>query len=256
MSRRAANAHRRRMIAYGRWAPFVDAAPARDHLDLLSRHRIGWARAAELAGLSRGTVSHILFTPRRVERIRPETEAAILAVQPSGEVVAPGARVPAIGTQRRIQALHAIGWTLSDVAAGIDADRRNFGRIFDQDEVRAETAQAVRDLYRRAWDRPPAEDTPTAAYWARRAREDAAERGWAPPMAWDDDAIDLPEGRPAKGWQRTRTSWRTADLVADVAELEGQGYRREDAARRLGVTRDAVDKAVSRTRGRELEAAS
>src|SRR5258708_22627051 len=114
-NRRLDNARRRRMIAYGRWQPFVDATPAREHLELLSRHRIGWARAAELAGLSRGTVSQILFGPRRVERIRSETEAAILAVPPVGEGAAPGAVAPAFGIQRRAQALHAIGRAPSDI---------------------------------------------------------------------------------------------------------------------------------------------
>ncbi|HEY2269252.1 MAG TPA: hypothetical protein VGI96_42005, partial [Streptosporangiaceae bacterium] len=86
-ARRVAEGHRRRMKAYGQWQPFVDAEPARQHVRMLAAHGIGWKRAAELAGVSNGSMSKLLYggpgDRPPAKRIRPETEAKILAVRPS-----------------------------------------------------------------------------------------------------------------------------------------------------------------------------
>ena len=75
---RQAEDHRARMKLYGQWRPYVDAAPAREHLRVLAAAGIGWRRAAELAGVATGAVSKLLYggpgdrPPSR--GIRPETE--------------------------------------------------------------------------------------------------------------------------------------------------------------------------------------
>lgn len=82
---------------------------------------------------------------------------------------------------------------------------------------------------------------------AARARNYAWANGWAPPLAWDDDVIDLPDGKPAEGWHRSSQTTRpAAELAEDAAELAGQGYTLKHAAGRLGVSRYALDKALSR----------
>ena len=65
--------------------------------------------------------------------------------------------------------------------------------------------------------------------------------------AWDDDEIDDPDAEPADGWQRTRSTWRSADLAGDALELLGRHYTRRQVAERLGVTVAAIDKALERT---------
>jgi hypothetical protein len=74
---------RERQILYGRWQPYVDAGPARQHLRTLAAAGIGWRRAARLSAVSTGAVSKILYGgPGQrppSQRIRPQTAAAILA---------------------------------------------------------------------------------------------------------------------------------------------------------------------------------
>jgi hypothetical protein len=117
----------------------------------------------------------------------------------------------------------------------------------------------VAAAYDRLWNKPPPLATSQDRQLADRAREHAHRRGWPPPLAYDDDLIDSPAGKPAPGWQRTRTTFRSADLAEDIAFVrENGGYRHApmgEIAMRLGVTRAAAEQAQSRTRkaGREAE---
>jgi len=257
---RAAASRRDRQILYGRWQPYVDAEPAREHLRALSAAGIGWKRAAELAGLSTSAVSKLLYggpgerPPSR--RIRPQTAGAILAVKPSAGQLAPGALTGITGTRRRLQALVATGWSQARLAGELGLTGANFGAMMRCDQVTAGTARAVSELYDRLWNQsPPGHDQRTRIA-ASRARNYAAARGWVPPLAWDDDVIDDPDGRPADGWKRrARSKRRSAELAEDAGELIRQeGYTREHAAARLGVSLGALEAALSRTRhARESE---
>lgn len=198
--------HRERQILYDRWAPYVDAGPAREHVRALSAAGVGWKRAAELAGVSSGAVSRLLYggpgdrAPSR--RIRPQTAAAILAIRPTAQAFAPGALVASTGIRRRLQALVATGWSQARLAGHLGLTPSNFGAMMRSGQVTAGTAQAVRDMYDRLWNQPPPGHSQRARAAASRARKHAAERGWAPPLAWDDDQIDLPGAQPANGWER------------------------------------------------------
>jgi len=203
---REAERRRERQILYGRWEPYVDAAPARDHLRALAAAGIGWKRAAQLARVSTGSVSKLLYggpgdrPPSR--RIRPQTAAAILTVSPSAQAVAPGALVDSGGTRRRVQALVTRGWSQARLACQLAVTGSNFATMMRREQVTAATARAVGELYDRLWDKPPPESNQRERIAAARARNYAAERGWAPPLAWDDDIIDDPSGRPAERWKR------------------------------------------------------
>jgi hypothetical protein len=48
---------------------------------------------------------------------------------------------------------------------------------------------------------PPAAAGTVAEQRAAEAMRERAHR-YAPPMAWDDGQIDLPDGKPADGWRR------------------------------------------------------
>jgi transcriptional regulator with XRE-family HTH domain len=251
---RASERHRERQILYGRWEPYVDATPAREHVRMLGRHGLGHRRVSDLAGISNGVMSKLLYgIPGRPpsRRIRSATEAAILAVTPRAGL-APSAAVDATGTRRRLQALVACGWSQARLAARLGMTLQNFISMLTQERVKQSTRGAVCALYDELWNTAPEEKTRWDRTAATRARNMAAARGWVPPLAWDEDVIDDPSGEPASDWKRGKFR-RAADLVADCAELEGRGYSREHAAERLGVTRDALDAAIYRVRKQEQQ---
>jgi predicted transcriptional regulator len=177
-------------------------------------------------------------------------------VKPSAGQLAAGALTGITGPRRRLQALVATGWSQSRLARELGLTRANFGSMMRCDQVTAGTARAVGELYDRLWNQPPPEHGQRTRIAASRARNYAAERGWVPPLAWDDDAIDDPARKPADGWKRPeRATRRSADLAEEAEELfRREGYTREHAAERLGVSLSALEMALRRTQqARERE---
>lgn len=196
----AYDARRYRLQAYGRWQPYTDAAPVREHVQALQGYGIGLQRIATLAGLPGGTISRLMYgdPPRGTQpskRVRPATAAAILAVRPSLDLLGATVKVDATGTRRRIQALVVMGWSLSKVADRIGSAPTNIGKTIRSATVYASTARAVRDVYDELWDRPPPEGTHRDRIAASRARSYARRNGWVSPLAWNDDDIDDPKAR-------------------------------------------------------------
>jgi hypothetical protein len=250
---------RRRQLAYGRWQPFTDAAPVRDHVRKLSEYGIGLRAVASAAGVPRDTLVRLMYghgdaPPSR--QVRPETARRILEVRPSPDLLAPGTRVDATGTHRRLRALVAKDHALAVLAGQLGVTPPNLGTLLRSARVTASTARAVKALYDELWDAAPDESTPRGARMAASARRMAAARGWPPPMAWDDDTIDDPAASPAQGWRRGLQG-TSAGLAEDAAELLARGLDRNQVAERLGRKRDAVDTALARTarRTEALEAA-
>jgi hypothetical protein len=247
---REANRRRDRMILYGRWQPFVPAGPVRAHLKELAAAGIGRKRVAKLAGVSPATLRRLdgLLPGRPATRhMRPETARAILAIRPGLAAYAASARIDPTGTRRRLQALVAIGWTQTALAARLGMTVGNFTTMLRRPAVTAGTARAVVRLYDEMWDRPAPASTATERARVRTAKRCAQRHGWAPPQAWDDGALDDPGATPAEGWQRPkRKTWRRADLVAEARELFDLGHDRRQAADRLGVAKKTLDAALSR----------
>jgi len=245
---RAYAARTARLKLYGRWDPYTDAGPVREHIRALSAAGIGWRRAAALAGVPTGVVSKLLYggsagrPPTR--RVRHRTAARLLAITPAGAALGARTLTGATGTRRRLQALVARGWSQSALARQLGMVPSNVGTLMTRQQVTVATARLVLALYDELWDTPPPEDTRRGRAAASRARNHAAARGWPPPAAWDDDAIDDPAASPAPGWQRRRLT--SAELADEVRDLIGQGLSREHAAERLGRTRGCVDKALER----------
>lgn len=256
-AKRARDNERARQIAYGRWHPFVDAQRARDHIQqVLSPAGIGWKRTAQLAGLSPGIITRLLYGGGRhqpSQRIRPATEAAILAVRP-GQPLADGARVDAAGTHRRVQALVAREWSQARIAAELGMARNNLSVVMRESLVTAGMAGRVKDVYDRLWNAEPPASTAAERGERTRARRVAERGGWAPPGAWDEDQIDDPAGRPAAGWRRSAQQ-RSADLAAEWHELEAQGCDKRQAAERMGVKHGTLNTAIARA-GRQQAAAA
>lgn len=187
-------ARRYRLIAYGRWQPYVDITRTRDHIARLERAGVGRQRIAELAGITTKAVYLIMNGGYR--KVRPATEARILAIEPRLENAAPHARILGIGSQRRLQALIANGWSRNALAARLGMNPSNFSRLMQSVHVTVESALKIRRLYDDLWDQSPPADTASQRCSIARAKNDAAARGWAPPLAWDDETIDDPDARP------------------------------------------------------------
>ncbi|MFP8944752.1 hypothetical protein ACLIYM_25415 [Streptomyces fenghuangensis] len=250
--------HRRRLQAYGRWQPFVDAEPIRAHVRMLMSYGIGWQRTARLAGVSNGGLSRLLYGTYGGDRpyppskrVRTATADKILAVKPSFDNLAPNRRVDGTGTRRRLQALVAIGWPQTRLAQQLGISTGQLWRDIHGGAVRAATARAVRGLYDQLWNVDPA-SRGVPKQCTDMALATASTHGWAPPAAWDDDYIDSPAARPDLGERIDRY-----EALAEDAQwlIDDQGYDRKRAANRLGVTLRHLDRALAHGRQQYGEAA-
>ncbi len=195
--RRAVSQYNRKhamAVTAGTWCAYVDAEPARQHVKAAKAAGIGWRRIADVTGVARSTIKHLLYG--RVgrapsQRIRPQVAAMLLSFQIDGSVLAAGANVDATGTRRRIQALACLGWTLTSQAEHIGWKVSNYTSLLGRGQVMKATADKVLALYEElSMKRAP------AGLGSTRVRNLARARGWKPPLAWDDETIDDPAAKP------------------------------------------------------------
>ncbi|MBV9023351.1 MAG: hypothetical protein JO362_06060 [Streptomycetaceae bacterium] len=233
------DANRDRAIAYGRWRPWVDAEPVRVHIRTLQACGVGLRRVAEATDVDRKRLQAIVSgRPERgtgpQEKIRPALAAAVLAVEPTLDLLGAKTPIDATGTRRRLQALIAAGWPQAQLAVRMGMSPGNFGATIGRERVVVRTARAVQALYDELWRADPREHgVDNQAY--SRARNHARVNGWAPVGAWDDERIDDPAAFP--DW--TGRCGTTA------------GYR---AHRRLGVPTCRPCKDAQNVRDRERDA--
>lgn len=218
---------RARQIAYGRWQPWADAAPVRDHVRALRRHGVSYAAIAQAAGVSPMTVHHLLngrssLTGQIPHRVGSAQASRLLAVSPPA--VAAGRR-DACGARRRLQGLVALGQCPADLArqAGITSPRMRRLLAGQTRRVSPALHAAVADLYDQVWNRLPPERTRREQAIADAARRRAEAAGWPPPMALEDDRIDDPAYRP-------RTAWRRAAGLPQAAQPLARRLRTADPA--------------------------
>lgn len=239
-ARSAYDENRNRAIAYGTWNPWVEAEPVRAHALYLRECGIGLRRLADLTGLSRSVLIGLINgKPGRppASRVRPETAARILAVEPTLENIASKTPVDAAGTRRRLQALVAVGWAQAQLADRLGMSPGNFGGMMRRSQVVAATARAARDLYSQLWDENPADHGVTANSISR-ALNQAREHGWLPPAAWDDDLLDLPDGE------------LTAELARRAEQMDDAEVQRCHTARYKHGERSPLINAGAREHGR------
>jgi hypothetical protein len=184
------------LIDRGQWQPWADAAPVREHVRTLMAAGVGRSQIAARAQVPDRTVCRLLYEGQ--QKIRPAAAEKIMRVtgseQPIGACLA-----AATGTMRRLQALAVLGWSPRLLAAelGMHTSAVRLVRDGERARIRSATAEAVTALYAKLWDRPPPEATGPERIAATKTRDHARHREWVPPMAWDDDTIDDPAGRPA-----------------------------------------------------------
>jgi hypothetical protein len=218
----AASRTRYRHQAIGRWQPFVDAGAVREHLSALRAAGIGVERIARLTGLSLSHIRTLASTrldgspPTR--KVRPDTAARVLAIQPSPATRAPRSRVPALGTRRRLQALARLGWSLAQQADQLSRRPASLRRSMASDTVTADTAHAVAVLYARLETTGPPELTAEQRAAADAVRREALPHGWPPPLAWDD--IDTDPAPPATPPAATK---HDIDDIAIERAIAGDG---------------------------------
>jgi len=228
----ASNAHHRERT-FGRPSPFTGAGPTRAHIQRLRGDGIGIDQIAKLTSISTGYLRELVYGRAgrpRIQRVRPETAQRLLRVQISDANRAAASHVNATGTRRRLQALVAIGWTQTALAAELGRSATNLQRSMTSKAVTAHTARRVTKLYQRLWNiQPPhASSAQRAAIDAARAR--AARHGWQPPLAWDDIDIDIhsdidPELHPSNQVEDAKDDY--VDEIALERALAGDGVRLE-----------------------------
>ncbi len=212
---------RARQIAYGRWEPWADAAPVREHVGRLRRRGASYQAIAQAAGVSAMTVHRLLRgcpskgqpVPGRIGAAQARRLLAFAAAEPRA------GRRSSCGSRRRLQALVAIGHSPAALARGLDVSPQWVRRMLrgETRTVSPGMSGRVRGLYDRMWDGLPPERTRRERGLARAARHRAEAEGWPPPMGLDDDRIDDSD-------YRTRIAWGRATGIVTTA-LPGRPAR-------------------------------
>lgn len=147
-------------------------------------------------------------------------------------------RLPAVGVQRRLRALYALGWTWTALDREMGtfnmADkwaRQNYAYVFPA------TQKTIVDLFERLSMTLPPERTPAERRAAARARNAARKQGWPPPLAWDD--IDNDPEPQGVGY----VSPNRAEALRDLAAM---GVGLIEACRRLEVGWEALERWCTR----------
>lgn len=238
----------RRQLAYGRYDSLVDAEPVRAHVRMLSEHGVGRRQIIRLAGVSGGVLTRLMYGMTRGDgskrapsvRVSKSVAERVLSVQPGD--LAGCALIDATGTRRRLQALVAIGWSQSKLAAHLGMTPSSFGKTLRRDRVTVATRDAVADLYERLWNVAPPQTCGRDKVACSRARRHAAESGWLPPLAWDDDDLDKTEVTV------TQLSYDGDTALDEIAIDEAM------RGRRVALTRDERAEAMRRLNAAGLSA--
>lgn len=101
--------------------------------------------------------------------------------------------VPSVGTVRRIRALNRLGWSSYALSARLGKAPCWVAGLARRNQVSRKTAAAVRRLYDEL-----SMTVPPRSASSVRARNYAARMGWPPPLAWNDEHIDMPDAMPAE----------------------------------------------------------
>lgn len=152
-------------------------------------------------------------------------------------------RIDATGTARRLRALVAIGWTFDDLAHQLGyASKGSLRNITARRYVSPATEKRVRALY----DRLSMTHGPSS-----RSRAIARGRGWAPPLAWDDDSIDDPAAEPNVGKADGRAGIH-ADDIAWACRYERHTW--DTLAARFGINPRSLRTVLRRAGMHDLQA--
>lgn len=200
-SQRAAKAasarRRRRLIAYGKWDPFLPAEPVRAHVQAVLETGMPLTAFAKNLGRTPGALRHLMYGTRgqRGEKVTRELGEMLLGYWPALSDFPDSASVDSLGTRRRVEALAVVGWPKAALAERLGRPERAFAASCQSARVSAGMAKAVARLYDELWNQRP-EDHGVHSWVADRCRRAAVRDGVAGPLAWDDERIDDPRAVP------------------------------------------------------------
>lgn len=237
---------RRRLITAGKWHPHMDAAPVHAHLRDLMDSGLSLRAAAELSGVPGPTLKSMFYgNPARgrqpSRKVDVETGERILALSPSLDDYPPRAWIDATGTQRRLQALNALGWPMAQIAPHVGLTAQELPRVLRRDRCLASTYRAVKAAYDELWDQQPSRRTREERISVSNTLTHAKKNGWLPPAALDDDLIDLPDAEFQAALERQAAAMDDAELqrcfrakyvLGDTTPLMLAGAREYDRRRR------------------------
>lgn len=157
------------------------------------------------------------------------------------------------GVQRRLQALACLGWTWNALAARASVTAPLIGAWHRGENVTADAADVVDDLYRRLCMHVATSPDPDMQRAIAATRKLAAAAHWAPPLAWDDIDVDDAPAEPepcddvdviaiefAIAGRPVKLTTTERDLV--IRELNARGFNDRPIARIVGVTERSVQR--------------
>ena len=146
-------------------------------------------------------------------------------------------RTASIGVTRRLRALNALGYSQQDLADRLGAHYSWICKLMSNGraQVNPDTVTRIADLYNQL------SMTPGSSERARRA---ARIKGWAPPLAWDDDTIDDPHAQP--DGQIRRTDRKTVPFTEEYLELRSLGYNDLQIVRKWSIKPESLLRQLNR----------
>ncbi len=224
----------------------VDAEPVRRHIQELVSRGMPYAAIGARANCRAEDVRAIHCGLARDEPPLIETRAgtarAILRVELDplavfGRTASTRDSVYALGARRRLEALLWMNHSEYDLARSCGVSQPMISRILHAgkgktpERISWELHRKVVAVYEQLWN-----------VWGRssKARTLAETRGYAPPMAWDDEAIDDPEARPYRGESHRTPVERGQITQENMIFLHGSGASLQETCQRLGISRGYV----------------
>jgi DNA-directed RNA polymerase specialized sigma24 family protein len=212
----------RRALAEGTYQPPTDAEPARALVREWMATGMSVRVIAARCHVDYGVIRRLVwgsdgYPPTK--RLPAETMDKIMSFRPALDDYPDSAVISTVGSRRRLQALATRGWTPTAAAhaTGNSVSERRFRHAMTGSKTTARMARTIRDAFNALWDKTPTEEQ-VPAHLAELTRQQAAEKEWAGPLAWDDATIDYPEARPRRGL-RSRGG---VDMSAVIRSLEGE----------------------------------
>jgi transcriptional regulator with XRE-family HTH domain len=206
----------------------VDAARAREHLELLSAHGASQKSLARACGLNVKTIVQVLSGGTK--RVLPETDEAIRALGLAAvrSAAAPGTRVDAAPTWELLDGMIARGWPKSWIARELGLGN---ALQFNRDTVTAANAEKVAALARRLGDR-----TPPPKEW-RQAVPSLAEvlAAEAAAAACDAHAVDWARSLLDQGYQIQRVAQRSGLPIEMVSAMAANRFDEDPCASWAGL---------------------
>lgn len=231
--------YRRRVAADG--LALIDANPVQDHLRELLEDGYSPTAIAATAQVDRSTVTNIAGG----QHPTTSRQAAVRILATTGNIILERApdkvRVPSLGAHRRIRALQTLGWTVTMIAETAKLAPRaiEWAARYPQRTIPAQIHRAIAAVYDQlSMQIGPSKRT---ADWAKR-------EGCTPPLAWNDDDIDSPNGQPQQPPDTAPNDERNQHII----EMTTHGRSARDIAEKLGCS----TRTVVRVRNKVIVAAA